>query len=166
MNIQTLWCENHLEDGDTIMLTQSQSSTCVKTELAQMNIWQWTCIFVQLNCCHIVPPGDITHTAFTLFITHLHRMPEHMQNSRHSNITTSFLTCTTFIPLHLLLFLLPPVKPVNFSALLPFFSPFPPSSGMCHVKTLTYLCILQLAQLQIHHCHQCTLILNVLPPPH
>jgi len=110
MNIPTLWCGNHLEDGgERIMLTQSQSSRCVKTELAQTHIWQWTCKFVQFNCCHIVPPGDITHTAFTLFIMYLHRMPEHMQNSRHSSITTSFLTCTTFIPLHLLLFLLPPI---------------------------------------------------------
>jgi len=110
MNIRTLWCENHLQDGgDRIMLTQSQSSRCVKTELAQMHIWQWTCEFVQLNCRHNVPPGDITHSAFTLFITHLHRMPEHMQNSRHSSITTSFLTYTTFTPLHLLLFLLPSV---------------------------------------------------------
>ena len=64
---------------------------------------------MKLNCCHIVPPGDITHTTFTLFIMHLHRMPECMQNSRHSSIMTSFLTCTTFKPLHLLLFLLPPV---------------------------------------------------------
>ena len=110
MNIQTLCCENHLEDGgNRIMLTQSQSSRCVKTELAQMHIWQSTCKYVKLNCRHIVPPSNITHTAFTLFITHLHRMPEHMQNSRHPSIMTSFLTCTTFTPSHLLLFLLPPI---------------------------------------------------------
>jgi hypothetical protein len=38
MNIQIL-CDNHLEGGgDTIMLTQSQSSRCVITELAQTHI--------------------------------------------------------------------------------------------------------------------------------
>ena len=95
--------------GERIMLTQSQGSRCVETELAQTHIWQWTCKFVQLNCCHIVPAGDVTHTAFILFITNLHRMPEHTQNSRRSSIMTSFLTRTTFILLHLLLFLLPPV---------------------------------------------------------
>ena len=85
------------------------SSRCMKAELAQTHIWQWTCKFVKLNCHHIVPPGDITHATSTLFITHLHRMPERTQNSRHSSITTSFLTCTTFTLLHLLLFLRPPI---------------------------------------------------------
>jgi hypothetical protein len=109
MNIQTLWCENHLKDGgDKIMLTLSQSSRCVKTELAETHIWQSMCE-VELSS-HCATRQYYTYCLYSVYhALAQNTMPEHMQNSTHSSITTSFLTRTTFTPLHLLLFLLPPV---------------------------------------------------------